>query len=194
MLRWVDPIDSSDLDNGPGTILTTYALSFQLLFPGFEPCLGMLYFNPNILWKLGEMSSLEPPFWPYMAFRVNGRQWASLPNNQFPPSCPATAPVPVKFPEMQRGKLRQIYLVYFYIWSYLYLYLNRCICTWIKAEQNICICISKLQFFCINLYLYLLGVKRFIIFRCIGKFELTIHIMIHSRKWQYNKIQFYLLL
>ena len=42
ILRWVDPIDSIDLDNGLGTVLTAYALSFQPLFPGFDACLGML--------------------------------------------------------------------------------------------------------------------------------------------------------
>ena len=39
-----------------------------------------------------------------------------------------------------------------------------------------------------------MGVKRFIIVRCIGKFRLTMHIAIRSRKWWYDTIQCYLLL
>ena len=87
-----------------------------------------------------------------------------------PPPLP-TAPVPMKFLEMQSGKLKlptkhkktdhylgicrmSIFWIWtdmadIFGWTYLYLYFNRCvcICIWIKVEQNICIFIWKIQSF-----------------------------------------------
>ena len=52
-------------------------------------------FKPFFFFKFGEMYSADSPFWPFIAFQVNGRYWASLSHNQVPPQ------VPVKFAEMQ---------------------------------------------------------------------------------------------
>ena len=115
------------------------------------------------------MYSADSPFWPFIAFRVNGRYWAFLSHNHVP-SPPPWISASRKFLKCKchlniRRKHRPwayilgfIELPYFgseqfsadiFGWTYLYLYLNRCICIciWIKLEQNICICIWKIQIF-----------------------------------------------
>ena len=65
----------------------------------FEKKWGNAIFRTFFVKKNGEMYSADYPFWPFIAFRVNGRYWAFLSHNQVPP--PPTALLPVKFPEMQ---------------------------------------------------------------------------------------------
>ena len=107
------------------------------------------------------MYSFNPPFWPFIAFRVKGWYWASLSNTRvtLPPSslqllwcqwnllkCKGVNYLHVS-PKHKETQAMSTYLgihriALFWIWTvsedifgwtYLYLYLNQCIC--------ICICI-----------------------------------------------------
>ena len=87
--RWTSP--------GEGTHsmkVTTYAPPFRPPFfrslenlYSFDPYFlakmrKMSYFDPYFLSKFGKMYSFDPPFSPFVAFRVNGRCWASLSKTQ----------------------------------------------------------------------------------------------------------------
>ena len=74
--------------------VTTYAPPFRPPFfrslenlYSFDPYFlakmrKMSYFDPYFLSKFGKMYSFDPPFSPFVAFRVNGRCWASLSKTQ----------------------------------------------------------------------------------------------------------------
>ena len=175
----------------------TYSTSFQHYFfqvwkiclvstPIFEKNEGMTYFEPIFCKKkLAKCIVWTPTFFPFIAFRVNGRYWAFLSNNRVPLP-PPTALVSVCQWNFQKCKCHLnitkhgpwayifgfIELPYFGSEQFRQIYLVEriciCICIWIdvfvfvfepKLSKIFVFVFEKSKFLYI-LYLYLYLIKR----------------------------------